>query len=75
VSVENENTPIEEGVMRLITQIPSGSISRGSIPLAFIVLGACTTHPLRCDAHLTPINSPVPPAATTDVKPSERGTP
>jgi hypothetical protein len=47
----------------------------GFIPLAFILLGGCATHGLRCDAHLTPINPPEPTAAPADVKPSEKGSP
>jgi hypothetical protein len=61
--------------MRLISRLPPASLTRGSIPLVFILLGACATQRLRCDAHLTPINRPEPPAATTDAKPSGRGSP
>jgi len=46
-----------------------------SILLASILLGGCTTPALRCDAHLTPINAPQPPALTTDVRPVEAGSP
>jgi hypothetical protein len=46
-----------------------------SISLAFILLGGCATHRLRCDAHLTPINAPGPPSSMTDVKPSEKVSP
>jgi hypothetical protein len=49
------------------------------IPLAFVLLAGCTTHALRCDAHLTPINPPEPAAAPgampPDVKPSAGGSP
>jgi hypothetical protein len=47
----------------------------GSIPLALVLLAGCAKHGLRCDAHLTPINSPQPSAAATDVKPSEQISP
>jgi hypothetical protein len=67
VNTENKHTPIREGVMRLVCL--------RSIPLAFILLGGCATHRLRCDAHLTPINAPEPPSSTTDVKQSERSSP
>jgi len=67
VNTENEHTPIREGIMRLVCL--------GSIPLAFILLFGCAKHDLRCDAHLTPINPPQPPAASTELKPSGRGSP
>jgi hypothetical protein len=69
VNTEKKQIPVQEGVMRLVYlhAFPLSSIS-----LAFILLGGCATHALRCDAHLTPIN---PPTATTDVKASKRGSP
>ena len=67
MNAENKHTRIREVVMRLVCL--------GSISLALILLGGCSTRPLRCDAHLTPINAPEPPAARTDVKPSETGSP
>jgi hypothetical protein len=71
MNTENKHIPIQEGVMR---RVCLGLIPPGLIPLAFILLGGCATHALRCDAHLAPINPPEPPAATTDVKP-KRGSP
>ena len=35
-----------------------------------VILGGCAKHELRCDAHLTPVNPPVPVAAATDAQPS-----
>jgi hypothetical protein len=67
VNTEAKHTPNREDVMRLVCL--------RSIPLALILLGGCATHPLRCDAHLTPINAPEPPASTAGVKPSEAGSP
>jgi len=67
VNNEIEHTFFREGVMRLLCF--------RSIPLAFIFLVGCAKHDLRCDAHLTPINPPEPPAAPADLKPSERGSP
>jgi hypothetical protein len=67
VNTEDKHTLIREAAMR--------HVCLRSIPLAFILLGGCATHALRCDAHLTPINAPLPPSSTTDGKPSERSSP
>jgi hypothetical protein len=67
VNTESTHIAIREGVMPLVCL--------GSIPLSFILLVGCAQHGLRCDAHLTPINPPAPPAAAIDVKPPETGSP
>lgn len=36
--------------------------------LIFVLLGGCAAHGQRCDAHLTPINQPVPPTAAAEAK-------
>jgi hypothetical protein len=66
----NTDMPIREGIMRVVCL---DLFPRTLIALAFILLGGCAAHALRCDAHLTPINPPEPPAVPADVKPSERG--
>ena len=67
MSGDNEHMPFKEDIMRLL--------SLRSIPVVFILLAGCGKHDLRCDAHLTPINSPEPLAAPADLKPSQRGSP
>ena len=65
--MNNEHyTPAGGGVMR--------SVCRW-ILMALTFLGGCAKHDLRCDAHLTPVNPPEPPAARTDLTPSERDLP
>jgi len=76
------NTDIErpftqEDAMWLVrvSLFPLGLIPQALIPLAFILLGGCAKHDLRCDAHLTPINPPGPVAAPADAKSDESGAP
>jgi hypothetical protein len=43
--------------------------------LALILLSGCATRGVRCDAHLSPINPPAPPASREDPNPPVRDLP
>jgi hypothetical protein len=45
------------------------------IYFALILLSGCAAHDVRCDAHLSPINPPAPPAAREQPNPPARDLP